>query len=97
MEEEFEKCNSKEDADELLDSLERKIKADSGKFIEELKEDAKRAKDEILENSTLTKRTIVIEKSKVDKQLEDDIISEGRHTAKQLEKVNKEHEYTCES
>jgi hypothetical protein len=51
-------------------------------------------KDE-LDESKFTKRTIAMEKSKIDKHIEEEIINEGHYTANQLKKVQEEHEDAC--
>ena len=87
VEDTLDRCENKQELLEAKEKLENHAKAQSSKFLEELKEIAAE-RIERLENSTYTKESIEKSIEKIHKELEEDIQNEGKYTAFFLEKIN---------
>jgi hypothetical protein len=90
---EFDGCKSRKQADKILDKWDKEVKADSAKFIEEIKEDSEEMEDRLGE-SRITSKTYYEEKEKIQKFMDETIKEEGERLGKLLKHLHVEYEET---
>lgn len=90
---ELDKCSSKEQVKDTRDYLDKVVKADSEKFMEEIQVDAKDMKDDF-KVSSLSKESIDIEHKKVDEHVESTVMLEGKRVSELLNKLDEEYKET---
>lgn len=87
-------CNTIEEANSMKESLSEKIKTESAKYLEEIRQDHKEYKDRLSESTSFTKMSIVKEKMKIDKNLSEEIKDTGKYTSTLLTYLDKKYNGT---